>query len=95
MAQLFSLGALAFMKNMQIFSPQTESKATLWISIVLMSFVWLCLASVLTLISLEAFALLVSWNILLIVFVAFLFVVVAYLIPLQLIRYVRKLRALP
>jgi membrane protein YdbS with pleckstrin-like domain len=82
-------------QDIQFFPSKTASKATLWISIVLMSFVWLCLATVLALISLEAFALLVSWNILSLVFVGFLFVVVAYLIPLQLIRYVRKLRALP
>ena len=82
-------------QDIQFFSSKKESKTTLWISVVLMSLVWLCLAAVLTLISLETFALLVSWNILLISFVGFLFVVVAYLIPLQLIRYVRKLRALP
>jgi hypothetical protein len=81
--------------DIQFFSSKTESKANLWISILLMAFAWLVLAGILTLISLEAFALLVQWNILLLAFVGFLFVVVAYLIPLQLIRYVRKLRALP
>jgi hypothetical protein len=82
-------------QDIQFFSSKTESKATLWISILLMGLAWLVLAAILTLISLEAFALLVSWNILLFAFVGFLFVIVAYLIPLQLIRYIRKLRALP
>jgi membrane protein YdbS with pleckstrin-like domain len=83
------------MKTIQFFSTKAESRPTLWISIVLMALFWLCLAAVLTLISLVAFALQVSWNILSLVFVGFLFVLVVYFIPSQLIRYVRKLRALP
>ena len=81
--------------NIQVFPSKTERKATLWLSIMLMTLLWLLLAAVLTLVSLESLSLLVSWNILLLAFVGFLFVVVAYLIPLQLIRYIRRLRALP
>ncbi len=45
---------------------------TLWISIVLMVLVWLFLAAILTLILLEALALLVNWNLLLLALVGFL-----------------------
>jgi hypothetical protein len=81
-------------QNTNVSSEKTNGKATLWVSIIIMVLVWLVLAAFLTLILLEAIALLVAWNLLSLAFVGFLFVIVVYLVPLQLIRYIRKLRKL-
>jgi hypothetical protein len=80
--------------QIQIMKNASPKKMVLWISIGIMSLIWLVLSAILTLLSLEAFAMLLTFNLFLIVFVAFLFAAVVLLIPLQMIRYVRELRAL-
>lgn len=67
----------------------------LLLSIVLMSVIWLALAAFLTLMVLETLAMWVFWNIPLLAIIGFLLAFVVWLIPLQVIRYIRELRASP
>jgi hypothetical protein len=72
-----------------------RSKMLLLLSIVLMSVIWLALAAFLTLMVLETLAMWVFWNIPLLAIIGFLLAFVVWLIPLQVIRYIRQLRASP
>ena len=82
------------MPNIQFTSPEADRKVMLWISIVLMVVFWIFIAALLTVILLGALAHDVDWNLRSVAFVAFLSVTVAFLIPFQLVRYFRELRAL-
>jgi hypothetical protein len=72
-----------------------RGKMLLLLSIVLMSVIWLALAAFLTLMVLETLAMWVFWNIPLLAIIGFLLAFVVWLIPLQVIRYIRQLRASP
>jgi membrane protein YdbS with pleckstrin-like domain len=94
---MFTVGRTAHpsmrIHNIQFSTPEADRKVLLWVSIPLMFLFWVFLAAVLAVTLKMIFSEEIDWGLLQFAFTIFLAVLVVFLIPFQLVRYIRELRA--